>query len=257
MKSLIKTLLTHTGRIVVLSPHLDDAIFSIGGLLSSCDPRSSRFVINIFTKSSKPLTLSAAQFLKQCRYTSITTLYEDRIREDAHALKQIGCTQVNLNQEDALFRKIQQRSILKQLLGRILPEFLHVYPTYKFHISKGKISQLDSITYQKISQEIDSLKLSGNDILLSPLGIGGHVDHVLVREVARQFIDRTRVYFYADYPYTLHTHGIVDQLLAYIPDWDKKEHLMKMYTSQYSAVFKDGLRKIPEYITDKFISVYV
>jgi hypothetical protein len=47
--------------------------------------------------------------------------------------------------------------------------------------------------------------------LVSPLSVGGHMDHRLVRPAAEQL--RTKLWYYADYPYAAGSTGKVEMLV--------------------------------------------
>ena len=97
-----------------------------------------------------------------------------------------------------------------------------------------------------MGETIDAL-LPGADggLVLAPLGVGGHADHVLVRTAAER-CGRPVVY-YSDFPYNQHAdpdarftarHGLVAR------DWergiDRKAELIRGYGTQADAMFPEG-----------------
>jgi len=82
-------------------------------------------------------------------------------------------------------------------------------------------------------------------VVLCPLGVGRHVDHVLVRSVGPEL--GRRVVYYADFPYALHSapdpaflaaHGL--RRWASPADPAEKRGLIEGYRSQVDALFPDG-----------------
>ncbi|MFM9615630.1 PIG-L deacetylase family protein [Streptomyces niveiscabiei] len=68
--------------------------------------------------------------------------------------------------------------------------------------------------FERITDDLDR-ELSDGSLVLAPLAVGGHVDHLLVREavcelVANKSVEPERVVFYEDMPYSLFTDAVVD-----------------------------------------------
>ncbi|WP_146149379.1 PIG-L deacetylase family protein [Kineococcus rhizosphaerae] len=186
-------------RWVVLSPHLDDAVLSCGNLLLALAGRGwPATVATFFTECSAPLTLSAQAFLRQCGASSAPVLYEERRREDAEAVAACGARALHAGLPDALFRRFR---------SSVVPELAHVYPTWRFHLSRGVVSRRDPAV-ALVDRLLADLLAEPSDlptVLVAPMGIGGHVDHVLVGQAAERARGRAgvRVVRYADVPYVL------------------------------------------------------
>lgn len=75
------------------------------------------------------------------------------------------------------------------------------YSTYD-DLFSGKISTYDQRLLLALKKFLTSLPPA--DEVLVPLGIGGHADHVLVRQAAEAVFDRNQLRYYADMPYALH-----------------------------------------------------
>ncbi len=76
---------------------------------------------------------------------------------------------------------------------------VHIYPLYRRDIISGRIAPADAGTLHGVSDVIQRLACPGPGLVLAPLGIGGHVDHVLVRTAAER--SGARVGYYSDFPY--------------------------------------------------------
>ncbi len=112
--------------------------------------------------------------------------------------------------------------------------------------------------YKKQDQELiellcqkfnDIVNKSNKTIILSPLGVGGHVDHVIVCESLRKLSDR--IIYWEDYPYSI-KQGCTAEFLhkyKYKPYFDIqgdskfKEKAIRFYSSQLNGLFVNG--KIP------------
>jgi hypothetical protein len=141
---------------------------------------------------------------------------------------------------DALWRP-------KESIGffsRFIAEFALVYPTYRFHILSGRVSKNDIHTQSDLVEKIREYSNRPKTLILGPAGIGGHVDHVLVR----QAIEKTNLPYalWIDVPYN---KRIGFDFKSSLKDFthlsinlDKVEALEKLklcqgYHTQFTAVF--------------------
>jgi O-antigen/teichoic acid export membrane protein/LmbE family N-acetylglucosaminyl deacetylase len=240
-------------RYLVISPHLDDAILSCGALLSRLSPGHLVTVATLFTHSSPHATLSARAFVRRCGYGRAEDLYRDRRAEDASTLDTIGVEIVHLGFLDALFRT-------KPLVGRrrsspyarLLPGRLAMYPSYRRHIASGNVSPHDATTAAEVTAALDEILRERADIVLAPTGIGGHVDHVLARDVAERCTSRP-VVFYADLPYArdlgpdtafLQRRALVPVVLT--AGQREKRALVAGYATQVGSLFHRSIPDLPE-----------
>jgi LmbE family N-acetylglucosaminyl deacetylase len=232
---------------IFLSPHYDDAVLSCCEMLSFLSGKTDVTVINVFTKAhAKPYTLSAKQYLKQCGFTDALTLYAHREQEDLRALKKMPLRTLNLGYQDALFRQKENPSFF----GKIFAEFSHVYPTYRWHVI-GSISPNDyapKMLYRQL------LKLTAkNAYIFAPFGIGGHVDHRIVRLSAEKAT--TRLIYYSDFPYNINEqqYGQVPKHYSVVPlrPSKKKEALIRKYDSQLPGLFPT--HRIPVHMEVYFV----
>ncbi|WP_337059687.1 PIG-L deacetylase family protein [Kineococcus sp. G2] len=186
-------------RYVFLSPHLDDAVLSCGNLLLALGEGADVTVCTLFTEQSTPHTASARAYLRQCGAGSAAQLYARRRAEDAGVLARVRATRVHAGLDDALFRKRSGAAAAR--LARLLPELGHVYPTYRWHVAAGRVSRADRHVVRAVSEVVERLAAPAPTVLVAPLGVGRHVDHVLVRDVAARV--GGDVLYYADLPYAL------------------------------------------------------
>lgn len=238
--------------LVVLSPHLDDAALSCGAVMTYAAGRTPVTVLTFFTEAGQPPhTLSARQYLRQVGAKSAHALYRHRQAEDRAALESLGITCVHAGLTEALFRRRPQYRRWAPLT-HLLPELAHIYPVYRWHVTGGRIADSDIGTLQDVCDIVKRATSDGPSVVLAPLGVGGHVDHVLVRSAAERA--DAQVVFYSDFPYNqrhlpdgdfLHRNGLVEtrwsQLLK------EKAKLILAYETQVEALFKGGhIPPVPE-----------
>jgi LmbE family N-acetylglucosaminyl deacetylase len=230
-----------------ISPHFDDAVLSAGSLLSQLVNKTPITVINVFTKCGLSHSLSAKSFLNQLGSTSSIHLYEQREIEDYKSLSSIGVKIINLPYVEALWRQKSLSSNLIKNIGKIFPELVNIYPTYRFHISSGKLSKNDYATIFNIAKDLQQLiPKKANVICL--YGVGNHVDHIIVRRAVESF---TKPIYMADQPYVMKNQTVFHELLSQglkihqLPTDDlKKNQLVQFYLSQTKGLF--GSEKIPQ-----------
>lgn len=222
-----------------ISPHLDDAVFSAGDLMAYLANYTTVEVVNVFTEvGEEPFTLSAKVYVKSCGFDNAKNLYTARRKEDAKVFKKLLVRRTNLGFVDALFRKKKQKNI-PHFLGMFIPELLHTYPTYRLHISKGKISQYDRGLMKELKKALSVIP--SNAYVFCPLGIGSHVDHVITRVACEKIFKK--LILWSDYPYNIHgpetAHAKARKYkkVHFSKKFSEKLKLMKQYKTQYHAVF--------------------
>ena len=90
-------------RLIILSPHFDDAIFSVGGLLAACSSQfKSMIVVNIFT-SNPPKELTPQAKLFHRRYIDENPV-AIRCMLDQRAYSHYNIEIINLDFLDAIYR---------------------------------------------------------------------------------------------------------------------------------------------------------
>ena len=233
--------------LIVLSPHLDDALLSCGALMMHAVEHTSVTVVTLFTEGGEPpYTLSARRYLHLMGARSARVLYQQRRIEDQKALESSGVKWVHIGLTEALFRRRPRpRLDTCSLRARLLPELVHVYPTYRLHVTAGRVAPADAHIMRDVCNIVQSLVASGPNILLAPLGVGGHVDHVLVRSAAE--CSGSPVVYYSDVPYN-HRHAVHDAFIRrnnlVKSRWDgsaeAKAKLVQAYGAQVQALFRHG-----------------
>ena len=169
---------------VVLSPHLDDAVLSLGGLISR-EVAAGRTVevVSCFTSGPPIDSIPPEQ--------RVFGDYSMRLAEDKRALAVLGAKHRWLDLYERIWRK------------PALPRTNGVFPTHVFRTPE----RMDDFAELKtIRAAIGEMLDAGVKTIYAPLAIGHHVDHVEVALAAlREVLGRgafDRVRFYED-PYAL------------------------------------------------------
>ncbi|MEU7516051.1 PIG-L family deacetylase [Streptomyces sp. NPDC042898] len=250
----VRTVVGSGAPLLVLSPHLDDAVLSCGGLLGWAGRRAPVTVATLFTEATPPpYTLSARQYLKQTGAGDAEELFADRRAEDRDVLGLLDVGVLHVGLVDGLFRRLTRPRAGTERLARLLPELAHVYPTYRLHLSRGRVSARDGDTLRAVRETVEALlPACSGGVVLAPLGVGGHADHVLVRTAAER--SGRRVVYYSDFPYNQHAaadagftrrHRLVAH--AWERGLDRKAELIRGYRTQADALFPEGrIPRVPE-----------
>jgi LmbE family N-acetylglucosaminyl deacetylase len=174
-------------KILILSPHRDDAAFSLAIAITNwLKAGHTVTILNIFTRS-RHAPYSDAGFVHENDELSYVSAM--RLREDEHFIRRITETlpkglksklhMVDLNLKDA---PIRLRIPLEEL-------------------SDTPVNPADS-SIEKIRKALVKQSEAGAmEALVLPAGLGNHVDHLVVREAAMSFTTAIASAFYEDLPY--------------------------------------------------------
>ena len=175
--------MTFGTRWIFISPHLDDAVLSCGGIISELATTANVEIWSLFTRA--PLRgpySNAAQWLHNVSGGATgSRLAALRRSEDRAACKVLGASAVHLPFVEAVYR--QRRD------GR----FLYREPI------QGSIHPFDKQLIESIAKELRRLLRAG-DRVVSPIAIAGHADHLVTRTAVHDVIG-DRLLYYAEVPY--------------------------------------------------------
>ena len=216
---------------IYLSPHLDDAVFSCGGVIyQQTSSGEEVLVVTIFAGDPVEGQLSPyAQSLHE-RWGIGEPSVESRREEDMRACARLGAQYLHMSFPECIYRFGLDGKPYYESDEAIFGEL---------HPAEGELQ--DHIA-SKLSEWY-----SGEPSVYVPIGYGGHVDHKLVRgAVSRSNI---QAHYYKDFPYAIRGE---DALL----DWalpSGEEHRTQLsdrefqiwakaimeYTSQLSTFWED------------------
>lgn len=120
------------GRVLVVSPHLDDAVFACGGLIASCPGTR---VLTVFA-GDQPMGQPLTDWDRGCGFVEGDAVMRHRRAEDAAALALLRATPVWLDLLDAQYASTPPvadiASALQREIERIRPQTLF-FPLGLFH----------------------------------------------------------------------------------------------------------------------------
>ena len=195
---------------VYLSPHLDDAVLSSGGLIHQQVTAGRRpLVITLFAaQPPDDVALSEFALFQHTRWGNSADIAAVRWAEDQAALATLGADYLRLNYSDCIYRGRKQSSELAQTNG----------PTWYYaseHAIFGPVHPSEQGLPVELAAVLSEFIPPGDGVILyAPLTVGNHVDHQLV--FAAALILRAQgwqVRFYEDYPY-VQTEGALAAALA-------------------------------------------
>jgi LmbE family N-acetylglucosaminyl deacetylase len=216
-------------RCLFVSPHLDDAVLSAGGLLAEREGRNvETAVLTIFAGVPPEGSWSAfaAKFHAICGLKNKPV--NRRRAEDRRALAELGAMPWHGYLLEAIYRRSPNTGWLydgqDRLFAARAPEDEALVPLVRRVITAA------------------CLRLRPN-LMLGPRAIGNHVDHVIVSEAVRAVGIRlgVPVWLWEDQPYALRDPGATRRApirLAISPNaWDRRIMATGRYTSQMRMLF--------------------
>lgn len=191
---------------IYLSPHLDDVVLSAGGLV--WEQTSEGETVEIWTVCAgdpPPPYTSFAQELHTRWGTDGEQTAAVRRAEDQAACRVLGAKVRHSPIPDCIYRRLPDSG---EAVIREREDLFRVYPTGE------KFLVADIASWIRKNLPADAR-------LVSPLALGGHIDHRLVRDAAESLL--IPLWYYADYPYVIddplnHT-DLRDQVAGYQPSF--------------------------------------
>jgi LmbE family N-acetylglucosaminyl deacetylase len=169
-----------TPRVVAVSPHLDDAVFSVGGVLALAATAADVLVVTCFT-GSVPVG-EASEFALSTQLDKGLSADVDymalRREEDRRALGVLGVAGQHLGLLEAPHRGYDSPAAL--FAGR----------------------HGDDTVGEDLEHALGPV-LAGAELVLAPQALGDHVDHQWVTEVVADLVPAARRGWWRDTPYVL------------------------------------------------------
>ena len=223
-------------RPVYISPHLDDAVLSCGGLMHQQAQQGLRpLVVTVFAGAFDGTEFSPfAEQLQQEWGLSVDAVARRRC-EDATALSFIGAAYEHWDYLDCIYRQHPQSGV-----------FLYTSQAALF----GEVHQDEHTFIGELKRRLELLLPLETTRVYAPLAVGRHVDHQLVSQAALCLRRHGfHVRFYEDFPYaddpstlalalqqwTQQPHAHLQALDA--PAVAKKIDAIGLYRSQLRVLF--------------------
>jgi LmbE family N-acetylglucosaminyl deacetylase len=236
-------------RWIYISPHMDDAVLSAGGLIY--DQTRAGLDVEIWSllcgfPSTEDLSPFAQELHSDWGIPSVAEVNTARRAEDVKAASIVGAKPVHFDFLDCIYRRGKN--------GDWLYSDIYVPP-----------HEDDKDLPARIAESI-SARLKPTDQLVCQLGLGSHLDHVIVRH-AVELIQRP-IFYYVDIPYLFKfpdefgtktagmiakTHRITDSGLR---SW---QDAIVAYESQMSSLFDspEAMRSQIEQYWSEYIGIRV
>lgn len=189
---------------VYLAPHLDDAALSCGAQIAMHTRAGASVLVVTVMAGDPPPETQASEYVESlhARWQLAADAAAQRRAEDLAACRVLGADALHWNVPDCIYRTDAASGAPfyvsdADIFGEIAPPEL------------GLVAQLAA----------DLARLPAWERMVTPLTVGHHVDHQLVRLAAEQCWGASRLDYYEDYPYA-QQEGAVEAVLAAMPgDW--------------------------------------
>jgi LmbE family N-acetylglucosaminyl deacetylase len=160
--------MTHPPKIYILSPHIDDAAFGLALTISKCANNNIPVtIINCFTVT---------------KWTAISV-----------QTKEVNAVSRLRKDEDEVFYKAINGNINIINLDLLDAPLRNGYIFQEQPFKPNELALIDELE-QLLQMHVDGL-------LLCPLAIGSHIDHVICRAAVANLYSKLPVLFYEDLPY--------------------------------------------------------
>lgn len=200
---------------IYLSPHLDDAALSCGGLIWEQTQRGDRVEIWTICAGDPPageLSPFAAELHQ--RWQIGVEAVARRREEDLASCQTLSAAPRHFPLPDCIYRRAGEGYWQPGGNNRRNAESpgAFLYPDYQAIF--GSIHPLEFALVEQLANRLsESLPLDAT--VVCPLTVGGHVDHQLTRLAAEQ--TQRNLWYYADYPYADDLVQQPDQIERLLP----------------------------------------
>lgn len=196
-----KTIAAHPKplKIIVLSPHRDDAAFSLGLSIGAwLRDGHTVTILNVFTRSLYAPYSDAESVHENDRLSYVSAM---RKKEDEAFLRTVpGATMIDLNIKDAPLRLHCSADIVCDM----------------------PVDPADG-AFSKIAKALTRHASAPNTAIVLPLALGHHVDHRVARDASLELSANMPCAFYEDLPYATRD-GVSIDLQRFREDVDAKYH---------------------------------
>lgn len=207
-------------RILIISPHLDDAVLSCGARIRQWIKEGNEVkVVSVFTHTGDAAAEEAQ------------ALYNTRRSDDVAALTAMQASFTHLSFADAPFRN---------------PAY-HNFHTLLFHEA---VPPAEAPVKEAVQQALHQLvQQYAPHTLVLPLGVGAHIDHRIVFEAATVFITQPlEIIFYEELPYAL-VEGLPALALAHAKAIPIVADEMAYPAASFSPLLSQTVPVLKNYIT--------
>jgi LmbE family N-acetylglucosaminyl deacetylase len=182
------------GHHIYLSPHLDDAVLSCGGLIAQQFAAGEEVTVFTVCAGDSPVgELTPFAYELHRRWGGAGSPMAARRAEDLVACGRLGASVVHYPLADAVYRRGPDGQAL-------YPDAPSVFGD--IHAAEaGRVEELAAALRPSLPADAQ---------VYTPLALGGHVDHRLTRRAAERL--HRSMWYYRDLPYDLHDGQPPDDL---------------------------------------------
>jgi len=180
---------------IYLSPHLDDVALSCGGLVwEQVQAGDSVSIWTVCAGSTPEGELSPFAKELHMRWETDQDAVAQRRVEDLHSCQRLGASYLHFTLPDCIYRRNPQTGEFLYTSEGALNGPLHPADTQHIHVLRKEFERFNRTDVT----------------LVSPLGLGNHVDHQLTRQATEGL--GYPLWHYQDYPYALRSKDILEHL---------------------------------------------
>jgi SAM-dependent methyltransferase/LmbE family N-acetylglucosaminyl deacetylase len=192
---------------IYLSPHFDDVVLSCGGTAEHQASFGDEVVVlTVFGGSPSDDRLSPLAQRLHHEWNLPWTAPEARAAEDREAVRTLGATQVCWDYRDAIYRRTEDGAFHYDSYADLFSRPMHPADESLPACLAARLGELAAQNH-------------GQMVFYAPLGVGGHVDHLIVHKAARIIAERgAQVLFYEDQPYAYNQPQNLGRALLPDPD---------------------------------------
>ena len=212
-------------KTLVLEPHFDDTAYSMSGLLLSGSREDEVLIVTVFSKCA---------FAPYANVSGIEEVSAFRLQEHKQFCEAVAVEGLTLNYHEAPQRGWPMDSLF-------------------YHLNCGGV---EKELIQSITGDLENIKNSFKPHrVFAPLGICGHLDHVMVRQCSEKVFSGN-IHFYEELPYageideteyntwiqklTVNLHPAIQPAADTI---ERRLEYLKIYSSQVAEKDLESVRK--------------
>lgn len=222
-------------RHLFLSPHLDDVVLSCGARVANASDRGVRVeILTVFAGDepadpASPLVDTIYSLWSLAAGTVMTT----RRTEDLEAARILGAAATHWEEREAIHRRHPRTGApLYPTIGRLF----------------GPVDDAEEGRIEELAGRLATLDHA--DLVVAPLGVGGHVDHRILRAAAERAFAADLAY-YDEFPYVVWKRLALRRAIGWgrrftaeveAPDaarQERKRAAILAYRSQIRGLFRD------------------
>ncbi|MFZ5808174.1 MAG: PIG-L deacetylase family protein [Chloroflexota bacterium] len=200
-------------KYIFLSPHFDDVVFSCGGLIWELVRNGAQvqiWTICAASPNENDMLSEFAQTLHRRWGFRLGLEANQRQKEDEQAAHVLGVERREFTLKDCIYRHSAEGLFYYSSEGSLF----------------GEIHPAEAELMNQLAEEFRKL-VPARARMVSPLGVGHHVDHQLTRKAAER--EGRKVWYYADVPYVFRE-----------PSW-RERYLPGLVVAQRIPISGEGL----------------